>query len=851
MIKNGFHANGTNGTNGATRGAAGARLVDQFGRPFDYKHPDGSAKPGGIAVPHVFTLIARYEGADHTYLHGRFDEALRRSKQDAEVMRRDAAIMGLLRERRLAVSNLNWHLEVPDDKDKYQARVRDGMTRIVRGIPFLRRVVFSLTDAIWRGREGVQLDWINGTFMDRPGRREKPASQPMPSAPMMPGMPPAPVPNEDDDRPRGKLRPCLVPKQFWPVNGDKIGYQHDHTPYLLIASDRESEIKELDPYADVISTTAGGRGLSLRGSWRERFVIHKHEMEDVDFENAEQGDAIHGVGIRSQIFWINWLRLEWLSNVSSFFDQIGLGMTLWKYPAGNDQARKDALAAAQSHSSRTHLLVPIWASEGREALTGVERIEVPTAGCESLVKLIEYLDRIIERFVVGQAGSSRPGPAGIGNSATTQFQMETKGEITKHDAYMLSETLTGSEMNPGLLSTIQRWTFPKADFPVRWTFDIEKTGTQGDLQQVRAMLDMGLELRADEVRSAGGFSKPAEGDEVIKAPQPPGMPGAPGAPPMGAPPGMPGAPPGAAGPLDAGGAPPTPDATGAGAPPAQGAEGGAEGEGGGDFLQALQMMRQGTASQYAWQNKGMVKVSPSGLPLYRWWDPARRQARIQNVPPGGGASAAPRSRGVGPGRTQTASLDVGPKTAILVARLLKLMFPGGWVKPSGLPALVGAEHGTAVAPFPRRDHDGTCVIELRTEDNRIWELCLCPTGDLFMDPPEEPNEVALKAMAVAGIDHSGHDHLPQGGVPPQIQKANAKRHKIRHRTARSLMEQADAILPRAEEEEQLHGGASAPLPAPPGRLGVAIAHLRQTGRGEFAEQMLLAYQRRQSEEGQG
>jgi hypothetical protein len=792
-----------------SNGIAQPVLLDHTGRPIRSGQATSGAR--GISLPHAFTVIADYRGADYTYLHSRFDEALRHGREDAEVMRRDCYLMALLQERQLAVSGLNWHLEVPDDKDPDQARVRDGLTRIISGIPHLRRILYWLTEALWYGRYGVQLAWEWSTFMDRPGKRDTKSPQQLQQEMMGGG---------GDEAPRGREARCLSVADAWPVNGDKIGYQHDHTPYVLIRPGMRDHL----PNAATLVTTVGGEGLSLRGSWRDRFIIHKHLMEDTDFFNPEQADAVHGVGIRSKLFWVNWLKLEWLANVTNFFDQVGLGMTLWKYPAGNDAARQEALSAALSQSSRAHVLVPVWGEAGREALTGVDRVEVPTAGCEGLVKLIEYLDRHMERYVVGQSGSAAPGPSGIGNEFASEMMASTKNQITIFDAQNLAVTLTGTDREPGLVNTIKRWTFPGARFPVTWKFDIEKVQSSESLNAVRSLVELGLDVKADDVRAAAGLSKPAEGDEVVK---PPAQPGAPGMMPGGAP----------------------------GAP--------APGEGGGDFLAALQMSRAGRPLQYDWQNMGVVKVSPSGLPLFRWYDPAVRQARIQHVKPGEGRRKGQfRFRGKGPGRTRVAELDVGRRSLRLIGRILKLMFPGGWVRPGGLPALVGAGHGTGVIPYPRRDADGALVIELRPEEGGHWELVLGHDGSLTMDPPGEPSEAAVRAMSVAGVDACGGQDLPEDALPRGVARGNERRRRLRLENADRLMEMADRLLARPDQHEggyEDDPGAGAPEPQPdpkaapqeqtPGaRLGAVLAHLRQSGRHEVAEAVALAYARRRDTE---
>ena len=457
-------------------------LLDGMGHPI---RPDGDAAPAGIALPHAWTFIAKYSGASYTYLHHLFDEAMKHAREDAEAMRRDCYLMSLLQERQLAVASLPWHLEVPDEKDKYQVRVRDGVARILKGMPLLRRMIHWWLEAIWYGKYAVQVEWDWSTFNDRPVDLDDDGEEDVNEAPAMPGMPaPKPKPKKAN---KSNIRRCLTVADAYPVNGDKIGHQYDHTPYVLVHSGDADRL----PGAEII-TTYLGRALSLRGSWRERFIIHKQFVEDVDFYNSEQAEAIHGIGLRSKLFWNNWLKMEWLGNVTDFFDRVGLGVTIWKYPRGSVEARRAVAAASRDQSNRAHIFVPVDPDDMGKAGTGVERMEVPTSGSEALSKLIELIDRYMERYVVGQEGSSRGSTAGLGNEANAEFQMDTKSRITMLDASFLAETISGSEREPGLVNTIVKYTFPDADFPVRFLFDVERKESERKLQAAKTLIEMGL-----------------------------------------------------------------------------------------------------------------------------------------------------------------------------------------------------------------------------------------------------------------------------------------------------------------------------------------------------------------------
>jgi len=450
-------------------------LLDHRGNPLRPTR-DGAPHPeaAGLSLPHSWTFVARVGGGNNTYWHDRWDEALRHSREDAEVMRRDAFLMSLLEERKRSVHQLPWELEIPDEKDRFQVEVRDGLTKAIRSIPHLPYVLWWWLDAVWYGRTAVQFlwGWDRGTVQ---GRRTL------------------------------RVLDCA------PIHGDKIGHQFDGTPYVLVDAARASMLRE----ADLITTTAGGRGLRVVGPWADRILFHQHLIEDVDFFQADQGEAIHGVGVRHKIFWLNFLKLEWLANITDFFSRVGLGITLWEYEAGNTQALAAVKQAANDQSERAHIFVPVTPDAGGKPRGGVQRIEVPTSGADALVKLIQYIDATIERYVIGQEASSKASASGLGNEASAEFQRDTKRQIAAFDAALAGVSFTGTPRQQGIVALFKRCTYPEADFPVTWKFNLESGESKDKLDAIKTVVEMGVKVKTDEARKAAGLSKPVDGDETI------------------------------------------------------------------------------------------------------------------------------------------------------------------------------------------------------------------------------------------------------------------------------------------------------------------------------------------------
>src|SRR5581483_9475390 len=211
---------------------------------------------GGLGLPHALTFAGLFRTGYKTYF-GQYDEARRIGWEFSQAMRRDCFLMSLIDERKENVGALNWHLEVEDANDPLQREVRDHLDATIRSVLDHRRIFWELLDALWYGRMGVQFkyDWIW----------------------------------------RSGIKTLTV-REFDPVNGDSLRFQFDGTPYVTVYAGQA-----IPGSAELVSTPQGGRGVLLRGSWRQRFTIHKHEVFAGDFLDIEKAEAIHGLGIRDVV----------------------------------------------------------------------------------------------------------------------------------------------------------------------------------------------------------------------------------------------------------------------------------------------------------------------------------------------------------------------------------------------------------------------------------------------------------------------------------------------------------------------------------------------------------------------
>lgn len=461
--------------------ANGQYLLDHNGRPIlgEKNNPLGAKE--GLPIPHIYTFSSVLGGSWRNYWHGKFDEALKHSRVDAMAMRRDSFNMGLLQERQLGTAILRWHIELDNEKDEEQLKVKEQLTTAILRTPYLQQLIMSLLEAIWYGRYGVQIkynwEWINGVR-------------------------------------------TLVVGMHLPVNGDKIGHNYDHVPFVQVwgaANDQDV------PGANITYVTGayGGRAVLLDSVWwREKFIIHRHRLIDEDFFEYEQAEAIHGMGIRHVLYWWDWLKREWVSNISDWAERAGMGIRLWYFDPSNPQSLAAAKTAAEENARRINILVPRDPDNKNEAM---QWMDAATGGPEFLYKMVEHINQYQERYVVGQTLSSNTEGHGLGGSGVAALHAATKHKIIAFDARNLAETLTCD-----FVRVLQRWTFPGTlhRYRARWVFDVDMPDADKKLDAIHKSVLMGVTFVKDEVRALTGMSDPQPDDDVVGG-QPVGMGGQP------------------------------------------------------------------------------------------------------------------------------------------------------------------------------------------------------------------------------------------------------------------------------------------------------------------------------------
>jgi hypothetical protein len=441
----------------------GEQVLHEEGLPLPEGKKADTFPPGGgkALLPHYQTFSMLVNSMSRAYRWS-YDEALRHSQQNALAIRRDPVVMDALRSRQIPVTQLPWHLECDDDQDEAANDGIQRLTKTVKRIPRLQQYLMHLEEAVWFGRSGVQemMGWDFST-----GKKQ------------------------------------LAIRDYRHINGDKFVFRWSGEVGVLVHS----------AYKGSWQVTDRGRAHFFTPEEREQLVLHKFEPEDADFFEGEMAGSINGVGIRSRIYWLWYLRQQVMSFLMDYLERVGAGgFTIYYYEMGNPQSLQEVTQAAESQWRNNAILFPRYRDKNTQG-PGVENVAVSMGGASLLQALVtEYFDTIIRRYILGQSlTSEQSGGGGLGDGVAGLHE-DTFARLIKYDAVNLQETLTSD-----LISVLQKYNAPRVRQRIRWVFEIDKPNAKEVLEAATAFFEMGGTIDEDELRGTIGLTKPAPGASML------------------------------------------------------------------------------------------------------------------------------------------------------------------------------------------------------------------------------------------------------------------------------------------------------------------------------------------------
>ena len=273
---------------------------------------------GRYTMPHILSFSAIATSAAKVYRNP--DEAIKHSRENALIMRRDCSVMECLEARQRGTALLNWHLEPEDPQSQDQKSLCDELTKIIAAIPRFTEYRRNLLEAIWYGKYGVEHNYAL-------------------------------------DFHTGKKQ--TVVSDWIPRNGDKLVFRFDDGSGQY--DENQVGIRVVGHY-NLGDKIAGNRKIEPTESgmayffepWeRSRFAIHKHMIEDAPFEDYLSAGSIHGIGIRSRIYWTWVQKQECLAMLMEYLERTAQGIWVYYYPSGNPVGGKCNESRTYPISSKT------------------------------------------------------------------------------------------------------------------------------------------------------------------------------------------------------------------------------------------------------------------------------------------------------------------------------------------------------------------------------------------------------------------------------------------------------------------------------------------------------------------
>jgi len=399
------------------------------------------------------------------------DEAWNTNPENANRMIQDMAIYASLQERQLATASLPWQIVPQDENDKEQQYAADCIEDIIRSyMPNLSDYFRNLLDAIWFGRSACYNDY---QWNFKSGKRQ------------------------------------MVPVGWTPVHGDslvfaddgRVGYRVGVGPYggpVVVGVTGMAVMVDEDP---IVTEDEDGKHW-LAPAEREAWVVHHYTKVAAEFYNFTQAAGIYGLGLRSRIYPIWLLKQSCLQFMLQAAEKFGAGWVIGYFDAGNPASAEAVKEALQKQIGSCTQMFPRYSPDAT-AIEGMEVIDPPTGGVESLFKIIDYYDDQIRKVICSQTlTADNKGGTGLGSSLA-QIHQSTFGRLIKYDSAALEETLSDQ-----LVAILQQYNGFDHLPPLRFEFSFDLGDAKEKLEKAKMLYEMGIKLDPAELIAAAGFTVP-------------------------------------------------------------------------------------------------------------------------------------------------------------------------------------------------------------------------------------------------------------------------------------------------------------------------------------------------------
>jgi hypothetical protein len=468
------------------------------------KSPGAPPLFGNDTVPHLLTFQSLIGTFSRAYTNP--DEAVRDSIENAHLMEKDVGLLESVECRQRLTALLDWEIKPEDEKCQYQVSLAQELQRIVSRIRNFTKYRMWLMKAIWYGKSGIQHKYgytrVNGAMR----------------------LMPTPLHRDHNG--------------WTPINGDKLVFRYEdgyswqddsaypHQMGIRVGMNPAGhDLRIHRPYK--LEPVYDGLALFLKQYERDTFVVHKHMVEDASFHHSYFAGSIHGVGIRSKIYWEWFLKQEAFAFLMQYLERSAGGIEVWTYPMGDPKALAATQKAAREKMANGRNVVFFPKPMGDDSDTyKFEVIEPGAMGLDIMQNIIEnYFGGRLKRYILGQELSTEAKATGMG-SGVAEAHMDTLSQIVNFDARNLEETLTHE-----LVRYIQQLNFPETmGWHMRMSLKTEDDKTQERMEALNSAYNMGARIAESEVFKTLGLSAPTSGEKILsmQSQQPAGIPGMPG-----------------------------------------------------------------------------------------------------------------------------------------------------------------------------------------------------------------------------------------------------------------------------------------------------------------------------------